>query len=467
MTGPRVAIVGAGPAGTRAAEVLVRHSLRPVVIDEAPRSGGQIYRRPPEAAGFTRPAAALYGFEAAKARRLHATFDGLLSQIDYRPEALVWNIADRTAYLWRAGRTEAVSFDALVLATGAMDRVIPLPGWTRPGVFTLGGAQVALKHQGCVIGRRAAFLGTGPLLYLVAAQYARAGAEVAAVLDTAPPEAGRRAVPQLLNAAGTFGKGLFYLAELWARRIPVETGVRPLAVLGGEDIVTGLRYRTAIGAEREIACDAVGLGYGLKPESQLADLVGCAFRFDRVTRQWLPETDAEGRAVGVPGVYLAGDGAAIAGADSAELAGERAALALLADFGRPWPALRGREIARRMERLARFRAGLEAAFPFPAEIAQAIPNSTILCRCESVTAGELRRAAREFGATEINRAKAFSRVGMGRCQGRICGPAAAEILAATLGADIESVGRLRGQPPVKPLPAGALAAAPAAGTERT
>lgn len=80
--------------------------------------------------------------------------------------------------------------------------------------------------------------------------------------------------------------------------------------------------------------------------------------------------------------------------------------------------------------------------------------------------GELRRAAREFGATEINRAKAFSRVGMGRCQGRICGPAAAEILAATLGTDIESVGRLRGQPPVKPLPAGALAAAAATGAER-
>jgi bacterioferritin-associated ferredoxin len=99
---------------------------------------------------------------------------------------------------------------------------------------------------------------------------------------------------------------------------------------------------------------------------------------------------------------------------------------------------------------------LERAFPFPAKLAADMADDTILCRCEAITAGELRAAADEALATlppsEVNRAKALTRVGMGRCQGRVCGPAAAEVLAASLSCPVEQVGRLRGQPPVKPIP---------------
>ena len=75
-----------------------------------------------------------------------------------------------------------------------------------------------------------------------------------------------------------------------------------------------------------------------------------------------------------------------------------------------------------------------------------------MCRCEAVSAGELRNVVYAAGADESNRAKAFSRVGMGRCQGRYCGNAAAEIIAHAAGLPVEQVGRLRGQAPVKPLP---------------
>jgi len=71
-----------------------------------------------------------------------------------------------------------------------------------------------------------------------------------------------------------------------------------------------------------------------------------------------------------------------------------------------------------------------------------------------VTAGTLRATARDRGAAELNRLKALTRIGMGRCQGRVCGHAAAEILARTLDKDIAAVGRLRGNPPVKPIPLG-------------
>jgi NADPH-dependent 2,4-dienoyl-CoA reductase/sulfur reductase-like enzyme len=453
MTAPRVVVVGAGPAGIRAALTLLRAGLRPVIIDEASRAGGQIYRRPPPAAGFVRPPGTLYGFEAGKAMRLHAAFDAALPRLDYRPRTLVWDIVDGAVHTaGEDGGTDLVAYDALILAPGAMDRVIPLPGWTLPGVFTLGGAQVALKYQGCAVGERTLFVGTGPLLYLAAHQYLRAEAGVVGVLDTAPAAALARVIPGLLADPLTLAKGLHLVLSLRLRGIRVENGVHPLRVVG-DGAVGGLQYRGTDGQEREIACDAVAIGYGLKPETQLMDLAGCRFRYDSVVRHWLPEADPDGRATGVPGLYLAGDGAGIAGADAAELSGERAAWSLLRDHGlADSPSRRRQHIARRLARLGRFRQALEQTFPFPAHLAESLPDDTILCRCEMVPVGTLRAAVRALGGDDLNRLKASSRVGMGRCQGRVCGPAAAEIAAASGKRPIEAVSRLRGQPPVKPLP---------------
>lgn len=180
-------IVGAGPAGIRAAETLVKAGLTPIVLDEGFRSGGQIYRRPPLDDG--RSYRSRYGSEAHKAEALHKTFDTLRGAIDYRPETLVWNITrsdgDRLDLLSN-GLHSQLPYTHLILATGATDRVLPFKGWTKPGVYTLGASQTALKAQGCTVGERVVFMGSGPLLYLVAWQYHHAGAKVVAVLDTAP-----------------------------------------------------------------------------------------------------------------------------------------------------------------------------------------------------------------------------------------------------------------------------------------
>ncbi|MCQ4162050.1 FAD-dependent oxidoreductase [Roseomonas sp. GC11] len=459
----RVAVVGAGPAGVRAVEVLLEAGLRPVWIDEAAEGGGRIYQRPP--APLRRDAKALYGFEAGRATALHAALEAATARAEWRPQTLAWHIrpAARRLFTLHRGHQGVVEYDAALLCTGAMDRVIPVPGWTRPGVTTLGGAQIALKAQGCGIGRRVAFLGSGPLLWLVAYQYARAGAEVAAVLDTTPFLTKLKAAPGLLRNGPVFAKGLYYTAWLRARGVRIAEGITPLAIEGDDRSngggdgggVTALRWRDAAGREDSVACDAVGLGWGLKPEAQLADLAGIPFDFDARQHNWVPRRDAAGRTP-VPGHYLAGDGAGIGGAEVAELAGARAALALLADAGLPVEAARVAALDRALAAQARFRAALERAFPFPAALAAALPDAALLCRCEGLTAGELRAAARAEHAPgiapEMNRAKAFTRVGMGRCQGRVCGAAAAEILAAELGQPVEAIGRLRGQPPVKPMP---------------
>jgi len=446
----RIVIVGAGPAGVRAAEILVAAGLRPVIVDENQRAGGQIYRQPPAAfGGSVRSKKQLYGFESAKADALHRTFDKLRSHIDYLPETLVWNCDGQQLDLLGRGQHQSLPYSHLMLCTGAIDRILPFPGWLLPGVYTLGAAQVALKAQGCVIGSRIVLVGSGPLLYLLAYQYAKAGAKIAAVLDTASFSGKLRATFDLAKQPLTLGKGLYFLAWLRCHGVKVVEGVQKIAV-AGEQKVQAISWHKD-GSEETIECDAVASGFGLRSETQLADLAGCAFEFNQINQQWLPQRDFAGRS-SVKGVYLAGDGAGIAGADAAEMAGKRAALALLEDLGKVIDVRESRRLDRALQRVQGFRRGLECAFPVPVEWARECADDEIICRCEEITAGELRHSVSHVGTVEINRLKALTRVGMGRCQGRVCSAAAAEILACSAGKSLAEVGRLRGQPPVKPFP---------------
>jgi hypothetical protein len=152
------------------------------------------------------------------------------------------------------------------------------------------------------------------------------------------------------------------------------------------------------------------------------------------------------------GVYIAGDGAGITGADAAELAGERAGLALLEDAGLSVDHARIGVLKRKLANIQKFRDVLESAFPFPAAWANSIADDVTLCRCEEIAVGDVRAAVRDQGVFELNRLKALTRVGMGRCQGRMCGSAAVEVLAAACGRSPDAVGRLRAQPPIKPIP---------------
>lgn len=457
MTAPRIVIVGTGPAGVRAAQAVVAAGLRPIVIDEGRRDGGQIYRRQPE--GFQRPYAKLYGSEAAKAQALHQDFDALRTQVDYRSETLAWNltaVAEQPAlHVVHRGEPQLLPYDALLVCSGATDRLMPVDGWHRAGCYSLGAAQIALKAQACAIGGRVVFLGSGPLLYLVASQYEQAGAHVEAVLDTAPAMKPLAALRGLLARPALAWRGLGLIRGLRRAGVTVLQGVQPLRIEGSDAMgAEAVVVRDAKGSVRRFECDAVGLGWHLRAETQLADLARCDFHFEPVSRQWLPRIDEDGRS-STRGVYLAGDGVRILGADGAEAAGRLAALAALSDLGHArGQALHAAEapaLRRTLAQMDRFRDGLARAFPWPHEQAAQLPDDAVVCRCEAVTAGELRRCVTEMGSQEVNRAKAFSRVGMGRCQGRFCGHASAEIVAQASGVPVQLVGRLRSQAPVKPL----------------
>lgn len=439
----RVAIVGAGPAGVAAAALLAERGLPVTVIDEQRAPGGQIWRRP--TAGSTLDLARLHGAELEGFRRFHDGFERLRPRIDWRPETLVWNVNGKALQLTCGGRQEGVEFDALVLATGATDRIAPMAGWTLPGVFTLGGAQVLLKDQGCLIGGRVVFCGSSPLLYLAAAQYRRFGA-VVTVLDTTPFGEKLAALPAMLAAAGLLRRGLSLIAELKRAGVVIRHGVR-LERFEGWDSVTAVAWRDKGGREHRIECDAVAYGHGLRPESQLAELARAALRFDPAMRLHLPEADELGRVR--DGLYVAGDGAAIGGAEAAEISGRLAAMALLRDRGE---SIDPGALPPRLAALRRFQQGAARAFAWPAARVQALDDAVTVCRCENITAGEVRAVlAPALGAAEVNRMKAATRCGMGRCQGRFCGSAAAELTAEALGRLNQPLDRLRAQPPVKPI----------------
>ena len=285
----------------------------------------------------------------------------------------MWNVAGRRAR--RAARRHATAtlrFDRSSSSPPARPTACcPCPGWTLPGVFTLGGAQVALKFQGCAIGQRVVFIGTGPLLYLVAYQYAKAGVEVAAVLDTraASPTSSPPLPAHAARSRRCSPRASYYVALAARAWRGAHGGVRRCASRA-TSACSGVRWRDG-GARTHARLRRGRLRLRLRSETQLADLLGCRFAFDAAAPRACCPSATRPAARSVAGVYLAGDGAGIVGADAAEWAGERAALALLADLGVRGRCRARRALERKLARSAAFARGLERAFPFPQRLGRA------------------------------------------------------------------------------------------------
>lgn len=244
---------------------------------------------------------------------------------------------------------------------------MPVRGWTLPGVYSLGGSQIALKAQACAIGGNVVFMGSGPLLTLVAYQYVKAGAKVAAGLDTSPVSAAVKALPALAARPALQAKGVYYTVQLRLQG------------------VTAVLWRDAAGRQHRTKCDAVGIGHGLRSETQLADLASCDFAFDRLARQYLPVTDRDGR-TSTAGVYSAGDGARIQGARTLRRPRR------LCRSARPWRRrARGRvhQPARCLGADGQVPPGPRSCLSLADPFRRGFADADVVCRCESIIAGSL------------------------------------------------------------------------------
>lgn len=450
--GSEVVVVGAGPGGIRAAVEASAAGAQVLLLDDGPRPGGQIYRQlPPE----IRPAGRdPLGGSRVKSRPLLGDLDR--AAVTVIPGAEVWGVLpERVVLVHQAGRPAVHRAGALVLATGAYDRPAAMPGWTLPGVVTAGGVTALVKAQRVLPGRRVLLAGTGPLLLAAATALVHGGARVVGVAEAAP----RRALAGLLRRPGIARQALEVMAALW--RTPIW-GRHGLVRIEGTErvervIVARLDegWRPVAGTERALDVDTVVLGYGLVPSPELADLAGCALTYDAGRGGWIPVTDP-GRlmATSSPGVFVAGDGAGVGGADVAEAQGRLAGLGAahhVGKLGATEALARAAPAWRTLRRLAGFRTALQRLLAPRPGLYELATDDTIVCRCEEVSAREI-RAAIEDGARHVTEVRAVTRAGMGLCQGRLCVPSLTGLLGRWAGVSPEAAGRLPPRLPARPVP---------------
>lgn len=454
---PDLLVLGAGPAGTTAALAAASCGVDVLLVDEGADAGGQIYRPMPPGFRPTAAGAAANPDLLAGEDLRHRLAASAVRRAFGRQ---VWSVSPslRVDALGPDG-PETWQPQALVVATGTSERVIPFPGWTLPGVIGLAGATILLKAQQMLPGQRTLVAGCGPLLAAVGAGILKGGGSVAAVVDVAGRRDWLATAPALVSAPDLLARGRGWLAALRQAKVPLlqRHAVQEVRAAG-----EGLEATIAPvdrdgrfvpnGRAATYTVDSVAVGNGLVPATEVTRLLGAAHEFDNERGGWVARHDADFRTT-VARVYVAGDGAGIRGARCAALQGHLAGLAAAADLGRlDRGAFRTRSatIRRRLRRAERFGAAMGRLMaPRPGQ-AESIRDDTVVCRCEDVTRAEI-AATLADGATEVNQVKAATRCGMGPCQGRLCGEAVAMLVALAVGSR-ERAGQWTARPPLRPLP---------------
>jgi NADPH-dependent 2,4-dienoyl-CoA reductase/sulfur reductase-like enzyme len=378
-------IIGAGPAGLAAALAAAPSGASITLIDDNPAPGGQIWRDGP---GVKLPAAALQRREAVT--RLHNVRVLSAARVVALPQP-------GCVLLEEAHQSCTVHYQKLILCTGARELLLPFPGWTLPGVTGAGGLQALIKGGLPVRGERIVVAGSGPLLLAVAATAKAAGAQVVRVAEQAPLRSVAAFATSLVRWPG---KALQALALMHPG---YRTGSYVLEALGPTHLAS---VRLQQGARvQDIACDRLACGFGLIPNTELAQALGCT-----LTPQRAIAVDSW-QNTSIPGLFAAGECTGFGGSERALVQGSiagHAAVEALSQAQKLWPE---------RERWARFASSLAQHFALQPALKNLARPDTQVCRCEDVTHADLQELP------SWTEAKLSTRCGMGACQGRICGAA--------------------------------------------
>ncbi|MFZ0663738.1 MAG: FAD/NAD(P)-binding oxidoreductase [Acidobacteriaceae bacterium] len=415
-----VLVIGAGPAGIAAAVRAAESGQRVGLLDDNPAAGGQIWRK-----GANLPKTArkwLARLNAVPVERLHGwhVFGSPASGVLF---------AERTGLASPASEEAdfaELSYDKLILATGARERFLPFPGWTLPNVMGAGGLDAMARGGLPISGKRVVVAGTGPLLLAVAAHLAHRGAQILAICEQAPLSRLRPFAMRLLAQPGKVVQGISL--RFATRGAHFYTSCWPVAASGEGKLESVTLQRG--GRQWELACDYLACGYHLVPNLELPRLLGCGVHDGFVkTDKW--------QRTSIPGIFCAGEPTGIGGVELAILEGQIAGLAAIGRVEKADHLIQERTQGQRFVR------ALREAFELDPHLRALPSGETLVCRCEDVPFGVLR------GYASARDAKLHTRCGMGACQGRICG-AATEFV---FGWSTDSV-----RPPILPASLSTLAA---------
>lgn len=460
MTDPiDFAIIGGGPAGQAAARAAIRHQLRVTILDEQLTPGGQIYRQPyrqdiyPEGRFGQKHVQATQSGEALVREPLVSWCGG----------RMVWGLAQRPDGCFDIACSGAAGSETLVakrvlVATGCHDMPVPFPGWTLPGVMGAGGIQALLKGQGILPGKRIVLGGSHPLMLVIASQLLDFGVRPAGVLFA---QSRRRALAALtspitaLRSLPVFAQGAKAYQKLRCAGVPVQFD---RLVVSAEGMGELERVRIAStpyldGDAEAIDCDTFGFCYGFSAASDLPRQVGAESCWVETGGGWIISHDPRMES-SLSGLYVAGESAGIGGEPCASAEGYLAGLTIAKSLKIPVASsdiLRAQKLRRRRRAFAALLQSL--ADPGEILIRELRDQTTLICRCESVSTGALRDILADNPSIRTaNAAKLLARTGMGPCQGRFCHCAVQQEIAAARQSDIATVGGFTSRLPARPVP---------------
>ncbi len=447
-----ILVIGGGPAGLSAAIAARLAGGRVTVVDERPMPGGQYFKQIAVEGAGSPPADPQHEEGARLVDKAHRL------GVDIRSGVEIWGAFSRHELIGTAGGVlRRFNAERLIVATGAYERAVPVPGWTLPGVMTTGAAQTLWRSYRRLAGKRILLAGNGPLNIQVASELLSGGADVAAVVEIAPMTAAL-SLPFLIGMLGAAPRllleGLKYRAAL--RHVPIIYGS---AVTRIDQVASG-RLATHVSAypsrggevERTFEVDAVCFGHGFEPSSEILRALGCRQKFDEGRGQFIVVTDEQGR-TSVDGVFGIGDCTGLVGARASLAEGTIAGHAAALELGhRQWAPFAESEARARYElkRHRRFQKKLWSLYAAPRLGVRLATPDTLICRCEEITLRQIDEALSD-GPLPIGDLKRVTRVGMGPCQGRYCGMILSELVARSHGAALDESMRFAPRMPVKPV----------------
>ena len=439
-----IAIIGAGPAGLAAAMTVAQNNEQVVVIDSAPRPGGQYWRH------LTK----VEGYKSGRSDKYFRTLEEN-KQIIYISGAQIWSAVNGengiTLNYLAAGIESSITVDKVILATGAHDRAIPFTGWERPGVMTPGAAQALLKGHNVIAGQKILITGTGPFLLPVAVGLAAAGADVAGIIEAHSPLRWLKSPLALILNPQKSIELIYYIRKIYQYKLRVSFNRAVIAFDGSTASIakvdTELRIKETVS---KIDCDVIAAGWGFTPDVTLGGILGCKQVVDRDgTVIFAVDRDQRSSATNI---WIAGEATGIGGADLALIEGRIAALSAL---GLAIPT----QLRFARYRSQKFATALQVSYPVGNGWQGWLGQESKICRCEEVSLGEICASVTELSANDARTSKLFTRAGMGMCQGRICSRNVSEIIAKQTQCEVTEQERIgySNRPIAAPISLGALA----------
>jgi len=448
-------VIGAGPTGLRAALTAARMGVDVTVIGEDPHHGGQIFR------SLTSPLQTQGHIMELQDHQILDDLQSDLNKVDihFLNKTIVWGIFDDNVIAFDKSNKSRIKAKKILIAEGAYESPVAFPGWTLPGVMTLGGVQILLKSQGIIPTGKIIVAGTGPLLFYTASQLIEKGADVKAVLEASSLKKWMRWTIHLLRAPGILGKGIKYLNILRKHHVPVYYSTVPLEAKGSDGLKEVIfaqvdkQWRPMPGTKKEMATDLLCLNFGFIPSTQFSHMAGCEHTCDPQIRGWLPKVNSSYE-TSVEGIHVAGDCTGIGGVKKAVLEGELVGNEVARYLGRISNTEADRHLSVLQKKIRGhlwYQQFLRKIYSFRPGLLDLLTDDTIICRCEEVNFGMISHLI-ENKSCSLEEIKLRSRTGMGRCQGRFCYPTLLGIFSKVLSDEDVCNQNFVGRIPVKPLP---------------